>query len=196
MKLGIDIDGVLADFSSSFIQRMIDVTGVDKFPSRPFDVPVWNWWFHYGYTEDEVKSTWDSVKSDGTFWANLNPYPDAPQAVEELTKLWENLDEIYFITNRVGIKSKLQTEAWLINFGTGLLPTVIVSPEKGLCCRALKLDFYIDDNVENCEDVRDHSFTNCLMLAKTYNHDIPKVPRLPSILEFFNAIKQEQEWVN
>ena len=36
MVIGLDVDGVLADFNTPFIARIIQVTGRDLFPPRPF----------------------------------------------------------------------------------------------------------------------------------------------------------------
>ena len=53
MRIGFDVDGVLADFNKRFIERVIAITGRDLFPPRPFDIPTWNYPEHYGYTAEE-----------------------------------------------------------------------------------------------------------------------------------------------
>ena len=150
----------------------------------------------FGYSKEQDKAVWKAIREDDKFWWGLSPYDDAFYAMEQITKLWEDKHEIYFITNRPGVDVKLQTEAWLINFGTGILPTVLISEAKGKCCDALKLDFYIDDKTENCEDVKRNSLTNCLMLAQPWNHDIPGVPRIPTWRDFFEAVRESSEMVN
>jgi len=199
MKIGFDVDGVLADFSSAYAKRLIEVTGMNLLPEGDPNDYIQTWYWptdQFTYSKPQDKETWKSITSDDKFWLNLNPYPDAKDVVSKLADLWDEGHEIYFITNRPGIKTKLQTEQWLINLGTGILPTVIVSEEKGLNARALKLDFYIDDKNENCTDVRDHSTTNCLMLARGWNEDKPGIPRIPNVSEFFKAMGEVAEWVN
>lgn len=199
LKIGFDVDGILADFNSSYVKRVIQVTDQDKFPDGDPNNYIKTWYYvtdQFGYTKAQDKEVWKSITSDPTFWIDVIPYPDAKETISKLADLWDDGNEIYFITNRPGIKTKLQTEQWLINLGTGILPTVIVSEEKGLNARALKLDFYIDDKNENCTDVRDHSTTNCLMLARGWNEDKPGIPRIPKVSEFFKAMGEVAEWVN
>lgn len=201
MKLGVDVDGVLADFNGNFIERYITVIGEDKFPARPFEIKSWNYpEDDYGYSVEQTGNVWSSIKRDRSFWQDLPPYEDTHDAMRQLSRLsWEEHD-IYFITSRMGVKAKQQTEDWIMNNGFSDYPTVLISSEKGLCARALKLDFYIDDRTENCEDVRDHAMANCVMLARSWNRDIPNVPRIPNMAAFFDAVNAERGggagWVN
>ncbi len=50
LKIGVDVDWVLANFNDSFIERVIKVTGEDKFPPRPFDITTWDYPQVYGYS--------------------------------------------------------------------------------------------------------------------------------------------------
>lgn len=198
MKIGIDVDGVLANFNEAFIQRCIDITGKDLFPPRPFDIPTWHYPQHYGYTEAEMKfpdgPVWASIIADETFWYMLKPYDDA---VEFLSELDHGEHEIYFVTNRAGVQVKAQTESWIEFHGYGLkspnfsFPTVLISSLKGDVARALDLDLYIDDKTENCIDVRHmHPRTKVFMLARPWNVEVPGIPRIPSLAEFKVAIFQ------
>jgi uncharacterized HAD superfamily protein len=193
MKIGVDVDGCLADFNAAFIDRVIEVTGIDKFPARPFDIPTWDYPQYYGYTEDEVAKVWDNIKGDELFWYKTNPYPDAIYAIQQLTELQVAEHDIYFITNRMGKRVKLQTEAWLMTPRTGLLPTVLISADKAACCNGLKLDFYIDDKTENCEQVKKHTDTNVLMMKQPWNKDVKGIPRIPNWEVFFESIKEVGE---
>lgn len=169
MIIGCDIDGVLADFNTAFIQRVIDVTGRDLFPPRPFDIPTWNYPEHYGYTAAEVSAVWASIKLDISFWVSLPPYGDAIQALAMLDERQCAGDEIYFVTARPGLEAKRQTENWLSYYGFRR-PTVLISSQKGLCAQALKLDKYLDDRWENVVDVA-AGFTQAWLLARPWNRD-------------------------
>lgn len=167
--LGIDVDGVLADFNSTFIDRIIAVTGKDLFPPRPFDIPVWDYPEHYKYTKAETSAVWESIKSDDHFWETLPAYPDTEQTLTRLSGLDDNGYDIYFITSRPGKDAKHQTEAWLRHHGFLARPTVLLSGAKGLCAEALTLDKYIDDRWENCVDAQ--RFTGCetFLLTRPWN---------------------------
>jgi 5'(3')-deoxyribonucleotidase len=197
MKIGIDIDGVLADFNSEFIKRCVDVTGKDLFPPRPFDIPTWHYPQHYGYTDADMKypdgPVWQSIVDDPMFWYTLHPYDDAPAF---LLPLDHGVHDVYFVTNRPGPTAKQQTESWLEFHGYGLhspnfsFPTVMLSHDKGSIAKALGLDLYIDDRTENCLDVNHASpSTKVFMRARTWNTPIRGIPRIDSLAEFASQIK-------
>lgn len=155
MRIGIDIDGVLADFNTGFIERAIAVTGKDLFPARPFDIPEWNYPEHYGYSDAEISAIWENIAADSTFWLKLPPYPNAMGVLERLRVLTDMGHDIYFITSRPGVVSKRQSEIWLGTHGGDFLqtPTVLISGKKGASASALDLHAYIDDRYENVVDV-------------------------------------------
>ncbi len=169
MRIGIDVDGVLADFNTAFILRVIKETGKDLFPRRPFDIPTWNYPESYGYTNDEVHAVWTAIKADPQFWLNLPPYADTLQSLSVLSQKSHEGNDLYFVTSRPGINAKSQTEKWLRENGFKDRPTVLISSEKGLCAEALNLDAYIDDRDLNVRDVSDARGQN----TKTFLLDRP-----------------------
>jgi 5'(3')-deoxyribonucleotidase len=152
MKIGVDVDGVLADFNESFIRCVIKVLGEDKFPPRPFDIPTWNYPQHYGYTNEQTSKVWEHIKASSTFWYHLNPYPWTEDVLRRLLPLQNAGHDIYFITARPGLFAKGQTEDWLLDYGFDHA-TVLITAKKGFAARTLDLDTYIDDKPANCEEV-------------------------------------------
>lgn len=184
--IGVDIDGVLADFNGAYIDLMIEIGDRDLFPPRPFDIPTWNYPEHYGYTKKEVNASWDAIRDSLTFWSKLKPLPGTDEFLLELDRVTDNL---YFVTSRVGKSVKWQTEWWLKGF-LGYSPAVLISSEKGECCHALKVDYYLDDKNENCADVSRRSLaTKGYMLAQPWNQEQPGIPRLSALSEFLTIIK-------
>lgn len=172
MKVGIDLDGVVANFNVSFIERVIKVTGRDLFPARPFDIPCWDYPQHYGYTEQDTIDVWTDVCKDPTFWKLLPPYATTKRDMHYLTNLAAAGHDIYFITSRPGTYAKAQTQHWLMQHGYLHIPTVLISSEKGLCCRALGLDFYIDDRWENCVDATQQSNAMIALFDRPWNNGL------------------------
>lgn len=186
--IALDVDGVLADFNAAYIDLVIEVTGKDLFPPRPFDIVTWSYPESYGYSNKEVSAVWKVISESKDFWLNLKPLEGAEDFLKGLDSIPYD-DDIYFITSRIRSQVKFQTENWLWNHG---FPesTVLISSEKGLCCKALKVTHYIDDKIENCEDVRDVSpSTKGYMLARPWNKEVEGVPRLNSLNEFMEVIK-------
>jgi hypothetical protein len=168
MRIGCDIDGVLADFNTAFIARVILVTGKDLFPVRPFDIPTWNYPEHYGYTGAEVSAVWESIKADDNFWASLPAYDDTRATLFHLSNQQYMGDDIYFVTARPGVFAKQQTERWLRANGF-TNPTVLISSLKGHCAEALALDRYLDDRWENALSVADTPDTYPYLLVRPWN---------------------------
>lgn len=182
MKVGFDVDGVLADFTRSFQPLLVKVTGRDLF--QPDDInnpPCWNWDTYRGYSAEESKKAWDAVRRDDTFWMNLAAFESNVATLRQVIKELERKHEVYFVTSRSGMSPKKQTSIWLYErlhyFAIGGHPTVLISSEKGEVAHALKLDAYVDDNFDNaCDVVRSSPQTTTYLLNKSYNVDFDWQP--------------------
>ena len=174
-RIGVDIDGVLANFNESYIETVVAVTGRDLFPARPFDIVTWNYPESYGYTREEVAKVWECIKASETFWQNLGTYPTTVNDLNYLAEKQEEGHDVYFVTARPGVLAKFQTEMWFLGIPQcEITPTVLISSEKGLCAKALSLDAYIDDRWENVIDVVSVSpSTRVFILDRPWNrgHD-------------------------
>ena len=172
MIIGVDVDGCLADFNTGFINCCVTVTGRDAFPPRPFDITVWDYPQYYGYTDEEVLKVWQTIEADEEFWTNLQPYADTHDSLTYLKHRQvkhDSRDDIYFVTARVGVEAKAQTEWWLECHGFRN-PTVLISGAKSMVARALKFDSYIDDNWENVVAVSEYSDqTRTFLLVQPWN---------------------------
>lgn len=193
MRIGFDIDGVLADFNSSFIALIPEVTGRNLFPPGYWP-HTWDYPQALGYTDEETKAVWQHIIDGGTFWRDLSALPDLTVLRQWFfhscltEKTVRPYDEIYFITSRMGKNVKLQTEDWLdSNLAIG--QTVLISSEKGALCKALKLDYYVDDRAENILDVEQKSpETFAYLIQQPWNQHLHVSRRIPGILDFLQII--------
>lgn len=168
MVIGIDIDGVLANFEAGFAPILTSVSGI-KFPrlNQPGWPDSWDWDLEAGITPKQQSAAWTKLKASPTFWLDL---PTHPGAIPFLQWLSNRSDDLYFITSRPGIAAKWQTERWLKRHGFFGAPTVLISGQKGLAAQALQLSHYIDDKWENCLDVIERSpSTKVYMKICPYN---------------------------
>lgn len=159
MNIAIDIDGVLADFTSAYAKRIVKVTGENKFP-KPLVIPCWDWDVHYGYSKDQIAATWEDITKDGLFWQKLDPIPD--RDVFARLNVLAKTNPMYFITNRMGLNCKQQTEKFLYNHGIDY-PTVLIASNKQPIIDALKVEFFVDDRLETMNELviqrkRDHFY--------------------------------------
>lgn len=171
LRIGVDLDGVLADWNSSFARALIRVTGRDLLPRLvDFEPPYWDWPSYYGYTKAEVAQTREVTGNELDFWAGLGAYPGAPETLRLLKLMAARYDHIYFITDRYGASAKRQTEGWLGQMGFSGA-TVLISPYKGDLAAALRLTHFIDDKIENCIDVVLETLAQTLLIDRPWNTD-------------------------
>lgn len=171
MKIGIDIDGVLADFCTAYEALHVEVTGRNTFaPYGQEEGPVtWNWPVVYGYTKEETAEVWNRIKSSDNFNMLLKTLPDA-----RALRHWRGVrkHDVYFVTARVGERVKWQTEEWLQDvFGYyDETPTVLIASDKGAIAKALNLDIYVDDNWHNAYNTGVASpTTQVYLIDRAYN---------------------------
>lgn len=189
MRIGIDVDGVLANFTQGYATVIRTLSGRDllteEMIKRP---PSWYWDRDAGYTKAEETAAWDYINASPTFWSNLQPFQPAINAIH---RLGLNHD-VYFITTRSGQFPKHQTE----NFLGPLLdypPTVLVSATKGPLAVGLGLEAFLDDRDKNIWEVMEASpGTKCFVLDYPYNKTVndPSVTRVNSVQEFVDAISR------
>ena len=185
LRVGCDIDGCLAKFNDACADLFTEQTGV-RFPKESDIWPnTWHWERVAGVTKEDEKAVWDVIKRSDDFWFNLPPYPGACAFLTWL-KYFEQ--DVYFVTNRSGHRAKYQTERWLHKTGYAE-PTVLISQEKDLVCKALKLTHYIDDKLENCAAVASFApETKGYMFKRPWNEPIQMVPRLSCLKDFQNVL--------
>lgn len=163
-RLGVDIDGVLADFTYP----------VAALASQMFGLQVsgyathWNWMRDYGVVDERERELWAYLTSHPEWWQSLPTLPGAADALDRLCALHESgLADVYFITTRPGPGVKLATETWLREHGFDRA-TVCIAGDKGPIAAGLKLDFFIDDRPENCYSVAG-------MGASSRPHDVQRI---------------------
>jgi hypothetical protein len=152
MKIGFDIDGVLADFDAGFdaLLHQLD-SNLVKFPLKGSQhPPVWDWPQHYGASDQLVDRAWSVIKNTTDFWRKLPAFECANFVLGRANMLRALGHEVYYVTARLGAGAKAQTEDWLMANGA-ISPTVILAKDKGPVFSGLKLDAFIDDKPENLE---------------------------------------------
>lgn len=168
-RIGVDVDGVLARFNTAFHRRLLNVLGVDKFPvgydaANPTE---WEWPRQHGYSKEEEDKVWKAVWADPYFWKTLDPMPYAQEDVLRLDGLSRNGHDVYFITNRKGVKVKRQTEDWLEARGMYFPTVLITGSNKHPVIHGLELDCFIDDRLSFMNELAvDH--TDCVGVTRPY----------------------------
>lgn len=165
------MDGVVADFNLSYRDLIMRLTDL-KLPEISDTYPdTWYYCRAAGVTKEQEKLIWGTIANSKTFWLDLKPYKNASTFLYWLSTGFRG--DAYFITQRPGATAKWQTEKWLKRHGYLGTPTVLVSGDKGLICKALKVDYYVDDKTENCANVLETSANTLVyMIDRAYNQPL------------------------
>lgn len=164
LRIGVDIDGVLADFRTAFHQaarRCLrrDVADAENAAGAP------------ALDQKDVRKVWEFVAKTTNWWVELEPYePEQIARLYDVTRAsgWE----VFFLTNRPGSAGdtvQYQTQWWLERHGF-YLPSVLTVPgSRGDVANGLRLDILVDDLVLNCVEVVSASASKALLLQR--GHD-------------------------
>ena len=164
LKIGFDMDGVLADLSHAYHGVEADV--LDSAPDRPHGQPERR--RTPDHEEEEAPEAavrpgarrrqdkvWNAIRAIPNFWESLKPLEEgavARIAGMMLRHSWE----VFFITQRPatdGDTVQRQTQRWLVAQGFDLPSVLVIAGSRGAAAAALKLDYHVDDNTRNCLDV-------------------------------------------
>ena len=169
LRLGIDVDGVVADFRTAFraiAERELGIApdDIEKELSKP-----------------EVERLWRNVSAASNWWLDVPAYE--PDQIERLyAQVRRARWEVFFMTSRppsAGDSVQLQTQVWLERYGF-YLPSVLTTPSgaRGELARALRLDLALDDRLVNCMEVISASNAKALMILRA-----PSEPRAAETAE-------------
>ena len=186
MRIGIDLDGVLGDFTGSFFEVSRRVVG------KP-DLGVTftaDWDFKDIMTKEEVSKSWEAVKNTRNFWLNLRREKGVTsQNLRSMAKT----NDLIFITARAhtkGYSVQQQSAAWLALEFALKWPTVIEEDSKGPLAAALHLDYFIDDRPSNCEEIL-RAVPTCLVYLKNLPHNSDyKSPKSITRVKDFNTFAE------
>lgn len=157
LRLGVDVDGVVADFRAAF--RTLAERELGR---APHDVEK-------ELSKADVDRLWKSVGAATNWWLDVPAYePDQIGRLyaESRRCRWE----IFFMTSRpvsAGDTVQLQTQAWLERYGF-YLPSVLTAPAgaRGELARSLRLDLTLDDRMVNCLEIISASNSRALMVLR------------------------------
>lgn len=186
LKIGIDVDGVLAAFSPEYIDLANEMFGLHLNPEDQIG------WAHQslGLSDAQSDKVWDRINSTPNWWLHLLPTPNTG-----FLKLAADRHILYFITKRnpttCGMAIEEQTAHWIRRNFWIPNPTVIVTERKGDVCKALDVDYFIDDKYENCQDVDNIAIHTTVYLQDApYNREIRdgRIKRVANINAFLQEI--------
>lgn len=187
MRIGIDVDQVLAGFGESFVG-----TARAMGFNVPWPIPDWD----FGMKKDDFAFVFKEICAGPAgkgFWENLPVIIDGLDKTLLLKCCREN--EVYFITTRSWEGSQQVTAKWLQKKLGIPAPSVIVSEHKGTVANALLLDRHLDDNVGNAFDMARSLGTKSYLLKTSYTESFPEYHTLPELKKKITEVKSVAEYL-
>jgi hypothetical protein len=179
LRLGIDLDGTVADLSAKYHEFEDAIFGehLDDETAEQTEMSE-------ELTDKEKlmaakaatvrrDTVWRAIRSVENFWETLEPIePGALRAVYEATiaSKWE----VFFVTQRpttAGDSVQLQSQRWLIANGFESPSVLTLTGSRGKAAHSLELDFLIDDLPKNCIDTISDSRCRPLLVLRSENPD-------------------------
>jgi uncharacterized HAD superfamily protein len=163
LRLGIDIDGVLADFRTAFrdtardcLHREVPLDASDD------KTPL-------GHTD--IERVWNHIARSPNWWMSVRAYE--PAQIAKLYALSRSARwEVCFLTKRpasAGDAVQFQTQWWLEQQGFYLPAVMTVPGSRGELANALRLDLAIDDQFVNCAEILGAGPTKALLMLRDPN---------------------------
>jgi len=161
LRIGIDIDGVLADFRTAFRSAAVQCLRRDvDARQEPELTPL---------SDADVRRVWDYIAKARNWWMDVPPYePDQIARLYSLTRAsgWE----VFFMTKRPpsgGDSVQFQTQSWIERYGFYLPAVMTVPGSRGDVANGLRLDVVLDDQLINCVEVTSAAQTKAVLVQRT-----------------------------
>jgi hypothetical protein len=175
LRIGFDLDGVLADFASAFheIERRLfgsvptlsaeEPGEEEEREAAASDRP------DQGRDRSRRDAIWRQIRATPDFWTTLQP-TDAT-AVSRIYELMMRYRwEVFFITQRPATQGdtvQRQTQRWLVGQGFDLPSVLVIGGSRGAAAGALRLDYHLDDSATNCLDVLSDSRARPILIVSS-----------------------------
>lgn len=168
MKIGLDIDGVLACFVGGVLKRASELGMREHFPATCKDVQSWA-------ISERFGDVWQTIGKDVGFWLSLRPLPYT-------TPLHFQPD--CYVTSRP--IHQWVTEQWLAvnRFPRAEVFTVKAPLEKIPIVKERGLDLFVDDHWETVRAMRKEGINAVLYKAPYQSgHDTADLPTIKHLSE-------------
>jgi hypothetical protein len=162
LRIGIDIDGVLADFRSAFHAAARRCLRHDIEDSADLETvgPL---------SPEDVRRVWEHIAKTQNWWMDVPAYE--PDQIARLYSVMRAVGwEVFFMTKRppsAGDSVQFQTQWWIERFGFYLPAVMTVPGSRGDVANGLRLDMIIDDQLINCVEVISTAPTKAILMLRT-----------------------------
>jgi hypothetical protein len=193
LRLGFDLDGVLADLNSALVREATrlfpdlelkpsidqavapaavepEATDGDPAETSPTSLTL---------SRRQERQLWDAVKRIDNFWETLDE--TEPGIIKRLAETAQARRwEVMFLTSRPrtsGDVVQVQSQRWLRAHGFEYPALFVVSTSRGKIASGLELDVVVDDRPENCLDIAIDSKARAILIWRGDQNAVPASAR-------------------
>src|SRR3990167_11450671 len=110
MVLGIDVDGVIAQFTLAYGKLLTEIEGEDRlnkgWETDPAFPPIWDWEIPAGVSKQTISTTWKHIIASDHFWRDLRVIDGAGDAIRQLNYRAKEGNQVFYLTHRMGYNAK------------------------------------------------------------------------------------------
>jgi hypothetical protein len=191
IRIGFDLDGVLADMDAAIAVIMERLSGTGSAPLPPEEIDTAPDTVETEAEQEPAidavmppsrhRDVWREIRGTENFWETLGETEAG--AVARLAALADERNwEIVFLTQRPptsGVTVQRQSQRWLAARGFTYPSVCVVNGSRGKVAAALGLDLLVDDRPENCLDVVSDSKAKAVLIWRgDEQHAVPNARRL------------------
>ena len=171
LRVGFDLDGVVADFRAAFLGVAEQVLGTSAIQRPTAPLPDLD-----AVSASDAKRVWKIITETPNWWLELAPYE--PAQISRLYQLARRYRwEVSFLTSRIptaGDSVQVQSQSWLEAHGFYMPAVVTVPGSRGEVANALRLDVVVDDQFLNCLEVVGASQAKTILLLRVGDEDLDR----------------------
>jgi hypothetical protein len=168
LRLGFDLDGVVADFRTAFLDVAAKTLGREAIQRPGSPMPDLD-----AVSPADAKRVWKIITDTPNWWLGLAPYE--PTQIAKLYQLSRRFRwEVSFLTTRIptaGDSVQFQSQAWLESYGFYMPAVITVPGSRGEIANALRLDLVVDDQFLNCVEVVGASQAKAILVLQIGEQD-------------------------
>lgn len=166
VKIGLDVDGVLAIWPQAIIDKAATMGLAEHFPKNWRECHQW-------FFSDRIGDVWKVIHDDEAFWLSI------PYFIDAKTTLF--FEPHCYVTAR-SVRSEV-TEEWLRRNGFPAAPVYTVGPTESKLpiLTELGVDLFVDDKPETYDELNEAGLTT-LLYDRPWNRRIRR--RFPVIESF------------
>lgn len=196
MKFGLDLDGVLGNFTAEVIRAANSL-----WPNKiPVGYSPDNWDYQGALTSEEWKQVWTALIDTENLWLNEQELIGVSHLQKFLKK--HPLAEVYFITSRAetkGMSVLVQSTQWLeqrglwSRFNRSTVIPVKRPSDKIQVLEDFNIPFFLDDHAPTISVIQKLSNTKAYVLDELHNQYAKFLPRVKSVEEYLQIVERHFE---